>query len=104
MVDISADEGWLSTTLRVMHLVQMCVQGRWLSDPSVLILPHLTASRLSSLKHIIENSSVGRIRECSTMPELLMLYQQDVKFLNSAILKVVQSESQAKEVCNITFH
>lgn len=103
MVDISADEGWLSTTLRVMHLVQMCVQGRWLSDASALILPHFTAARLNSLKQSVLRSSVARkcnIEDCSSLPEILVLYQQDVNFMQSAILKAVQTESQAKEVCN----
>lgn len=107
MVDISADEGWLSTTLRVMHMVQMCVQGRWLSDPSVLILPHFTVARLNSLKQIVERSSVRRnynIMDCSSLPELLVLYRHDANFMASAILKAVQSESQAKEVCISSEH
>lgn len=101
MVDICADEGWLCTTLRVMHVVQMCVQGRWLSDPSVLTLPHFTASRLSSLKQALEKSPLRRtcdIDGCSTLPELIVLHRRDVRLVTSEILKVVQSESQTKEV------
>lgn len=103
MVDVCADEGWLCTTLRVMHLVQMCVQGRWLSDPSILILPYLTTSRLNSLKEVMEKSSLGRshiVDGFVTLPELIILYQRDEQLLASALLKVVQSESQTKEVSN----
>ena len=102
MVDICADEGWLCTTLRVMHLVQMCVQGRWLSDSSILILPYLTTSRLNYLNQIMEKSSLGRsckFDDCLTLPEVIVLYQQDEQLLTSAVHKVVQSESHTKEVC-----
>ncbi len=102
MIDISADEGWLSPTLRVMHLVQMCVQGRWISDPSILMLPHFTASCLSSLKEIVTKSSLGKrsnVCQCSDLPELLALCQQDMNFVESVIHKVIPSNPQAREVC-----
>lgn len=42
MVDISASSGWLSTTLLIMNLTQMIVQGRWLYDHQMRNLPHVT--------------------------------------------------------------
>jgi hypothetical protein len=42
MVDVSADSGWLYTTLKITNLLQMVVQGRWLSGSSLLTLPFFT--------------------------------------------------------------
>ncbi|KAJ3598650.1 hypothetical protein NHX12_002155 [Muraenolepis orangiensis] len=41
MLDVAANEGWLVTALSICNLVQMIVQGRWLTDSSLLTLPHL---------------------------------------------------------------
>ncbi|KAK3734227.1 hypothetical protein QZH41_012947, partial [Actinostola sp. cb2023] len=46
MIDLCADEGWLATTLRVMHVVQMTIQGCWLHDCSLMILPSITPQHL----------------------------------------------------------
>ena len=101
MIDICADEGWLSTTLRVMHLVQMCVQGRWISDPTILTLPHFTMSQVTSLNQVLGKSSLAKnsnIRGCYSLPELLTLYQMDRKWMGSMILDLVQSQHQAGQV------
>lgn len=103
MIDIAADEGWLSTVLRIMHLVQMCVQGRWISDSSCLILPHFKNSHLPLLNQEVNRSHLAKflsVREFSCLPHLLTLYQQDEKFMSSVISKVIGSPHQAKEVCS----
>ena len=41
MLDVSADSGWLETSLRVMHLVKMIIQGCWMKDDPLLQLPHV---------------------------------------------------------------
>ena len=41
MIDIAANEGWLATALRLMQLVQMVIQGRWIHDSLLLTLPHV---------------------------------------------------------------
>lgn len=41
MVDVAADGGWLLTTLRCMHLMQMVVQGQWLDQSSFAQLPYM---------------------------------------------------------------
>lgn len=107
LVDISADEGWLATTLRVMHLVQMCVQGRWISDPSILILPHFNDSHLTSLKMELQKSSLVRssnVREFFSLPEFLTLYQLNEEFMNSVIHGVFGSQQHAKQVRIMLFH
>lgn len=55
MIDISANSGWLSSTMNCMHLLQMVMQGLWYgSDSSLWMLPSMTEDVLSLLnKHDI---------------------------------------------------
>ena len=46
MLDVSADNGWLQTSLRVMHLVKMIVQGCWVKDDPLLQLPNVEPQHL----------------------------------------------------------
>ncbi len=41
MVDVTAEAGWLHTTLKIMNLTQMVVQARLLTDSTLLNLPHI---------------------------------------------------------------
>ncbi|XP_003370094.1 putative DEAD/DEAH box helicase, partial [Trichinella spiralis] len=72
MVDISAERGWLATTLRVIGLMQMIVQARWITDPPLSTLPHVglyTARCLSSRCGL------------DTLPQLAEQHRQDSQFL-----------------------
>ena len=46
MIDVCADEGWLSTVLQIIILMQMVVQGRWYYDSPLLQLPKVTENLL----------------------------------------------------------
>jgi activating signal cointegrator complex subunit 3 len=50
MVDVSADGGWLFTTLNTMKLMQMVVQARWHDESTLLTLPHVTPQVLQVLE------------------------------------------------------
>ena len=50
MIDVSADAGWLSTTLQILTLLQMIIQGRWNTESSLLILPHMETFIVTSLE------------------------------------------------------
>ncbi|KAK7480738.1 hypothetical protein BaRGS_00027999, partial [Batillaria attramentaria] len=50
MLDVSADRGWLVTSLQVITLLQMVVQGRWWHDSSLLTLPHIELYHLACLR------------------------------------------------------
>ncbi|XP_074644659.1 activating signal cointegrator 1 complex subunit 3-like [Tubulanus polymorphus] len=41
MLDLTADQGWLVSAIRIIHILQMTVQGRWIHDSSLLMLPHI---------------------------------------------------------------
>jgi len=46
MIDVSAECGWLATTLRTQQIMQMVIQARWIQDSPLLTLPHLEAHHL----------------------------------------------------------
>lgn len=50
MIDLTADEGWLSTVLQTIILLQMVVQGRWYYDSPLLLLPGVTEEKLKYFK------------------------------------------------------
>ncbi|KRX49093.1 Activating signal cointegrator 1 complex subunit 3 [Trichinella murrelli] len=72
MVDISAERGWLATTLRVIGLMQMIVQARWITNPPLSTLPHvgLYTARCLSTKCGLD-----------TLPQLAEHHRQDSQFL-----------------------
>ncbi len=130
MVDMAANEGWLATTLRLMHLVQMCVQGRWILDSSVLSLPHVGEEYLAMFNQALARSqqSLGQrgregrrggegkgskipagVQEVGCiqpyMAELLAVYESENKFLSHALGKS-QSGQQITQVewCKLLLH
>ncbi|XP_074592624.1 DExH-box ATP-dependent RNA helicase DExH14 isoform X2 [Curcuma longa] len=63
MIDISANSGWLSSTMTCMHLLQMIMQGLWYGNESSLwmlpcmnkdLLSHLNNIGISSLQDLLE--------------------------------------------------
>ena len=46
MIDVSAEHGWLATTLRTQQIMQMVIQARWVQDSPLLTLPHLEAHHM----------------------------------------------------------
>jgi activating signal cointegrator complex subunit 3 len=50
MIDVSAEHGWLATTLRTQQILQMVIQARWVQDSPLLTLPHLEAHHMYLFK------------------------------------------------------
>ncbi len=50
MLDVCADQGWLVTSLRVIHLIQMVLQGRWANESNLLTLPHIQTYHLACFR------------------------------------------------------
>ncbi|XP_046420627.1 activating signal cointegrator 1 complex subunit 3 [Neodiprion fabricii] len=46
MIDIVADRGWLGAALRLMQVLQMIIQARWVDESALLTLPHLEKEHL----------------------------------------------------------
>jgi len=78
-----------------MHLVQMCVQGRWVSDCSLLTLPHLEETHILQMNKTLARSTGARdsgVQEVACLAELLALCERDNKFLSRALGKALSSQ------------
>lgn len=77
MVDVCAENGWLSTTLKVMQLTQMIVQARFQTDSSLLNLPHMNKTLLAALW------DAG----IESLPELMNANEQTVRKVRSFVFR-----------------
>uniref|UniRef100_A0A061RFI5 Sec63-domain-containing protein n=1 Tax=Tetraselmis sp. GSL018 TaxID=582737 RepID=A0A061RFI5_9CHLO len=74
MADVSADSGWLATTIAVCNLVQCCMQGLYPEDPSVMQLPHITAENaqaLPILPKLLADASCNHERVTNTLTNVV---------------------------------
>lgn len=46
MIDVVAERGWLPSTLRIMQLLQMIIQARWIEESPIATLPHIQKEHL----------------------------------------------------------
>ncbi len=63
MIDLSAESGWLSTTLQIQTLMQMVVQGRWANENSILTLPHIEPHMMYLFKNQQRLQSIPELWE-----------------------------------------
>jgi len=49
MLDVAADQGWLGSSLKIAHLLQMVVQARWINDSPLSTLPHIEPTMVHQL-------------------------------------------------------
>lgn len=49
MIDVAAFKGSLKTTLNLIHLMQMMVQGSWLDQSILRNVPHFTDETVKKL-------------------------------------------------------
>jgi len=82
IVDVSADSGWLFTTLNSIQLMQMVMQGQWFDDSTLLTLPHFNNKLVNLFKQ----------KKITCLPELLDLYKTNKKELISVLSKVLSQE------------
>ncbi|KAJ3082711.1 activating signal cointegrator 1 complex subunit, partial [Quaeritorhiza haematococci] len=90
MVDISADSGFLATSLGIMNLMQCIKQALWPTDCDLLSLPFMTPELLPSLKH--HGKSVDSIRELARLPDedIAGVFRRLPRFGPGDVQKVVQ--------------
>lgn len=95
---MSANEGWLETALQAMILVQMCVQGQWDQDSSLLTLPHLKEEHVALLNRALKRGR-GRgcgVEEIDSLPELVAVCERDRRFLSVALQGLLQPQEIAQ--------
>ncbi|XP_038077615.1 activating signal cointegrator 1 complex subunit 3-like [Patiria miniata] len=97
MIDVSADQGWLATALRVMNLVQMTLQGRWLHDNALLTLPHVEHNILHCFKPPTKGKKTNPIQ---SLPELLAVCRGNRSTLHRMLTPEV-SDGQLEEIWKV---
>ncbi|KAJ3337146.1 activating signal cointegrator 1 complex subunit [Gonapodya sp. JEL0774] len=68
MIDVAADQGFLATSLSIMNLLQCIKQGRWLTDNTLLTLPHMEPQMLTHLR-TNSNQRIDCLAQLVTMSE-----------------------------------
>jgi len=91
MLDVAADSGWLKTSLNIMHLVKMIIQGCWMKDDPLLQLPHVEPHQLP-LFYQLESLS-----GCVSFPEILLAYSNRFDLLR----KNLESDFNERDLLQI---
>lgn len=97
MLDVAANGGWLSCTLKIIIVMQMIIQGRWLNMPDILGIPHLNDSLLAHLQKTLQ-CEMQKYGKFGLMA--LKLLNDKLGSLVEASLKKVLTEEQTKHVRN----
>lgn len=63
MIDITSNTGWLSSTLRIINIIQMLTQGHWLYESNLLMIPHIKKPTLSALNR--EIAKTDKLNSCN---------------------------------------
>lgn len=54
MTDIASNNSWFSSTLKIIHIMQMLIQGQYLYASTLLTIPHITPNNLRNFEKEIE--------------------------------------------------
>lgn len=88
MIDIAANNGWLSSCIRIIFIMQMIIQGRWTIEPDILTIPGITKPTLSPLfRELNRNHS---LRNCSveTLAGMRYAFMKNPAALEEALINV----------------
>ena len=99
MIDVAASEGWLAVTLRIMTLVQMCIQGRWASDSSLLTLPYMDEGRIETLNSALSHSRaliVRGVQEIISLAELRLSHEIEPGFISKTLSRELPQQDMKK--------
>jgi len=88
MVDVCAESGWLNTAFHCIHLLQMCIQGRWCSESSISFLPGCHSD--TSLSRLASNGIYD-------LPQLLNTSHSEI----ARILGPVTSQRELRQTLSI---
>ncbi|XP_063676843.1 activating signal cointegrator 1 complex subunit 3-like isoform X2 [Bolinopsis microptera] len=91
MLDVAADSGWLKTSLSIMHIVKMVIQGCWMKDDPLLQLPHVEPHQLHLFYQL--QSLSGSV----SFPEILLAYSNRQDLLR----KNLESDFNERELNQI---
>ena len=105
MLDVAADEGWLVAALSIINLLQMVIQGRWLSDSTLLLLPHVQPYHIHCFRPLQDGGARRKhlpqlSAPIETLPELMHAVNGRFDVIN-AFLDQEMSRDQITEVCQL---
>eukprot|EP00299_Pterocystis_sp_00344_P001270 c11102_g1_i1.p1 GENE.c11102_g1_i1~~c11102_g1_i1.p1 ORF type:complete len:818 (+),score=229.76 c11102_g1_i1:220-2454(+) len=86
MIDVSADNGNLYNTIQAIHLLQMCVQGIWITDSALLTLPHID----SSVESILAKHKILCLPQLLAVPDTWLFETLSAKLAAKQIDELVQ--------------
>ena len=78
-----------------MHLVQMCVQGRWISDSALLTLPHIDHTHIEKLSIALGKSPAMKdlgVVEVTTLAELIAISEREGRYLMYTLGNVLPNQ------------
>lgn len=88
MIDISAEAGYLVLCLRLVQLMQMIIQARWITDPPVISLPEVE-------KHLIPSRELPSL----CLPHLCNVALKSFKQFEEIMLKTQLEHKEIERVC-----
>lgn len=87
MIDISAEGGYLVLCLRLVQLMQMVIQARWVTDPPITTLPEVE-------KHLIPSKELPAL----CLPHLCNLALKSFKQFEEIMLKTQLEHKEIEKV------
>lgn len=91
MIDITSNAGWLASTLRIINLMQMMVQGRWINEPDLLNIPKVTSASLPSFLREIQTQFKDTTIDC--LAKLRFAAIRDEQHLHKALINVYGTQA-----------
>lgn len=87
MIDISAEAGYLVLCLRLVQLMQMVIQARWITDPSIITLPDVE-------KHLIPTKELPSLN----LPYLCNMALQSYTQFEEIMLRTQLEHNEIQKV------
>lgn len=98
MVDVISCNSWLGCTLRVLHLIQMVVQGTYVPRNPLMVLPHVTHSTIVALTKSLYNSGFIPALDQMSLIDLKERRNKRAQAFDDTLIKIYNS----KQVADIT--
>lgn len=92
MLDITSNNGWLNASLKIINILQMTVQGSWLADSCLSMLPHVKKDQVFDLRDALsEIFYVPSKLTLGLLKEMHMIRPQHMKECFAEIIGVAAS-------------
>lgn len=90
MIDITSEKGYLDTTINLVTLMQMIMQGVWLNDSSLLTLPNLGPSEVYKLFN-------SKFKICHLAELKNLIYGGEIEKICKFVVKVENTKNYTLE-------